>query len=451
MTDSGMQHKSWKDAVSVYLQLRVLAMLFLGFSAGLPLLLVFGTLSGWLARVGIDKSTIGHISWVALLYGFKFVWSPLVDRGQIPVLQPLLGQRRSWMLVAQVGIICGLLLMATSDPLKSLEPLVYAAILVAFASATQDIAIDAWRIEAMPTEFQGAMSGTYQMGYRLGMLLAGGGAFTLAHFYSWSFAYTTLAICMTLGIITTLLIPEPEHTVSKDTWQQEEKVIAFMENSTHLPDGIRHAYAWFIGAVICPFTDFFIRNGKFAFLILLFIGLFRISDITMGIMANPLYVDIGYSDLEIGLITKTIGPFITITGALLGGTMVVRYGVMAILLLGAILVVITNLTFVALALLPPDLIYLSVVIGADNLSAGIAGSAFIAYLSGLTNRAYTATQYALFSSLMLLPAKFIGGFSGEVVDAHGYVSFFIYTAALGLPAIALILYLRNKPFNGVSH
>ncbi len=450
MTDSGMQHKSWKDAVSVYLQLRVLAMLFLGFSAGLPLLLVFGTLSGWLARVGIDKSTIGHISWVALLYGFKFVWSPLVDRGQIPVLQPLLGQRRSWMLVAQVGIICGLLLMATSDPLKSLEPLVYAAILVAFASATQDIAIDAWRIEAMPTEFQGAMSGTYQMGYRLGMLLAGGGAFTLAHFYSWSFAYTTLAICMTLGIITTLLIPEPEHNISKDTWQQEEKVIAFMENSTHLPDGIRHAYAWFIGAVICPFTDFFIRNGKFAFLILLFIGLFRISDITMGIMANPLYVDVGYSDLEIGLITKTIGPFITITGALLGGTMVVRYGVMSILLLGAILVVITNLTFVALALLPPDVIYLSVVIGADNLSAGIAGSAFIAYLSGLTNRAYTATQYALFSSLMLLPAKFIGGFSGEVVDAHGYVSFFIYTAALGLPAIALILYLRNKPFNGVS-
>jgi len=451
MSDAGIQHKSWKDAVSVYLQPRVLAMLFLGFSAGLPLLLVFGTLSGWLARVGIDKSTIGHVSWVALLYGLKFIWSPLVDRGQIPLLQPLLGQRRSWMLVAQAGVIGGLLLMASSDPLTSLEPLVYAAILVAFASATQDIAIDAWRIEAMPTEFQGAMSGTYQMGYRLGMLLAGGGAFTLAHFYSWSFAYTALAMCMVLGIITTLLISEPEHNISDSTWQQEEKVIAFMENSTHLPDSIRHAYAWFIGAVICPFTEFFIRNGKFAFIILLFIGLFRISDITMGIMANPLYVDIGYSDLEIGLITKTIGPFITITGALLGGTLVVRYGVMSILLLGAILVVITNLTFVALALLPPDVIYLSVVIGADNLSAGIAGSAFIAYLSGMTNRAYTATQYALFSSLMLLPAKFIGGFSGEVVDASGYVSFFVYTAALGLPAIALILYLRNKPFNGVTH
>ncbi|MCW8831018.1 MAG: AmpG family muropeptide MFS transporter, partial [Gammaproteobacteria bacterium] len=163
MTETGMQHKSWKDAVSVYLQPRVLAMLFLGFSAGLPLLLVFGTLSGWLARVGIDKSTIGHISWVALLYGLKFTWSPLVDRGQIPILQSLLGQRRSWMLVAQTGIIVGLIMMAGSDPLTQLELLVYAAILVAFASATQDIAIDAWRIEAMPTEFQGAMSGTYQM------------------------------------------------------------------------------------------------------------------------------------------------------------------------------------------------------------------------------------------------------------------------------------------------
>lgn len=451
MNNQGSIHKNWKDALAVYLQPRVLAMLFLGFSAGLPLLLVFGTLSGWLARVGIDKSTIGHISWVALLYGLKFAWSPLVDRVKIPLLQPWLGQRRSWMLMAQTGVISGLLLMASSDPLSNLELLVYAALLVAFASATQDIAIDAWRIEAMPLEYQGAMSGTYQTGYRLGMLLAGGGAFTLAHFYSWPFAYTCLALCMVLGIITTLLIPEPDHTVSEATWQQEEKVIAFLERSTHLPDAIRHAYSWFIGAMVCPFTDFFIRNGKYALIILLFIGLFRITDITMGIMANPLYVDVGYSDLEIGLITKTIGPFITIVGALVGGTLVMRYGVMSTLLLGAILTATTNLVFIVLAIMPPDILYLAAAIGADNLSAGVAGSAFIAYLSGLTNRAYTATQYALFSSLMLLPAKFIGGFSGEVVDAYGFVPFFIYTTALGIPSIAIILYLKNKPFNGAAH
>lgn len=437
-------HKSWIDSVLVYRQPRVLAMLFLGFSAGLPLLLVFGTLSAWLAREGIDKSTIGHVSWVALLYGLKFIWSPLVDRLQLPVIGSIFGQRRSWMLIAQTGVICGLLAMASSNPVNHLELLVYAALLVAFSSATQDISIDAWRIEAMPMEDQGAMAATYQIGYRIGMLLAGGGAFTLAHYYSWPLAYTVMAICMGVGIITTLIIPEPEHLLSRETWKQEDKVIHFLENSTHLPGSIRDTYAWIIGAVICPFTEFFSRNGRFALIILLFIGLFRISDITMGIMANPLYVDVGFSDLDIGLVTKTVGPFITIAGALLGGSLVIRFGVLPVLLAGAILVILTNLLFVTIAILPPDIMMLAVVVGADNLSGGMAGSAFIAYLSGLTNKAYTATQYALFSSLMLLPAKFIGGFSGDVVDARGYVFFFIYTAMLGIPAILLILYLMKR-------
>jgi PAT family beta-lactamase induction signal transducer AmpG len=436
--------KSWIDAVTVYRQPRVLAMLFLGFSAGLPLLLVFGTLSAWLAREGIDKSTIGHVSWVALLYGLKFIWSPLVDRLRLPVIGRVFGQRRSWMLMAQTGVICGLLAMASSNPVNHLELLVYAALLVAFSSATQDISIDAWRIEAMPMEDQGAMAATYQIGYRIGMLLAGGGAFTLAHYYSWPLAYTVMAICMSIGIITTLIIPEPGHLVSRETWKQEEKVIHFLENSSHLPATVRDVYAWIIGAVICPFTEFFSRNGRFALVILLFIGLFRISDITMGVMANPLYVDVGFSDLDIGVVTKTVGPFITIAGALLGGSLVIRFGVLPVLLAGAVLVMLTNLLFVSIAILPPDIMMLALVVGADNLSGGMAGSAFIAYLSGLTNKAYTATQYALFSSLMLLPAKFIGGFSGDVVDANGYVFFFVYTAMLGIPAIMLILYLMKR-------
>lgn len=436
--------KSWKEAIVVYRQPRVLAMLFLGFSAGLPLLLVFGTLSAWLARSGIDKSTIGHVSWVALLYGLKFIWSPLVDRMRLPVIGSIFGQRRSWMLLAQIGIICGLLAMASSNPLTHLELLVYAALLVAFSSATQDISIDAWRIEAMPTEDQGAMAATYQIGYRIGMLLAGGGAFTLAHYYSWPLAYTVMAMCMVVGILTTLIIPEPEHRVSRETWRQEEKVIRFLENSSHLPTTLRDIYAWIIGAVICPFTEFFSRNGRFALVILLFIGLFRISDITMGVMANPLYVDVGFSDLDIGLVTKTVGPFITIAGALLGGSLVIRFGVMPVLLAGAVLVILTNFLFVTIAMMPPNVMMLALVVGADNLSGGMAGSAFIAYLSGLTNKAYTATQYALFSSLMLLPAKFIGGFSGDVVDAQGYVFFFTYTAALGIPATLLIIYLMKR-------
>jgi PAT family beta-lactamase induction signal transducer AmpG len=296
----------------------------------------------------------------------------------------------------------------------------------------------------MPVEDQGAMAATYQIGYRIGMLLAGGGAFTLAHYYSWPLAYTVMAISMVIGIVTTLIIPEPEHLVSRETWKQEDKVIHFLENSAHLHGTVRTIYAWFIGAVICPFTEFFSRNGRFALVILLFIGLFRISDISMGVMANPLYVDVGFSDLDIGLVTKTVGPFITIAGALLGGTLVIRFGVMPVLLAGAVLVILTNLLFVSIALMPPNVIMLALVVGADNLSGGMAGSAFIAYLSGLTNKAYTATQYALFSSLMLLPAKFIGGFSGDVVDAQGYVFFFIYTAMLGIPAIMLILYLMKR-------
>jgi PAT family beta-lactamase induction signal transducer AmpG len=367
------------------------------------------------------------------------------------LLHAVFGQRRSWMLLAQTGIISGLLLMAGSNPHTQLSLLVYSALLVAFSSATQDIAIDAWRIEAMPVETQGAMAATYQTGYRLGMLLAGGGAFTMAHYYSWPLAYTVLAMCMSIGIISTLIISEPEHVISRNTWKQEERVIGFLENSAHLPTKLRDVYAWFIGAVICPFTDFFIRNGKYALIILLFIGLFRISDITMGIMANPLYVDVGYSDLQIGLVTKTIGPVITILGAIFGGMLVIRYGVMPILLLGAFLVVLTNLLFAIIAILPANVVYLSMVIGADNLSGGLAGSAFIAYLSGLTNRAYTATQYALFSSLMLLPAKFIGGFSGDIVDASGFVAFFVYTAALGLPAIVLIIYLMRHPVSAASN
>lgn len=420
-------------------------MLFLGFSAGLPLLLVFGTLSAWLARSGVDKSTIGFISWVALFYGFKVLWSPLVDRLKLPILGLWLGQRRSWMIVSQIGVIMGLLFMSLSNPQIQLSFLVYSALLVAFASATQDIVIDAWRIESMPEESQGAMSGTYQMGYRLGMLLASGGAFTMAHYYSWPMAYLFMSLFMLVGIATTLLISEPDREISAETWEQEQRVVEFMENSAHLSEKVRNIYAWFIGAVICPFADFFKRNGQFAITILLFIALFRISDISMGIMANPLYVDMGYTDLQIGLVAKTIGPVFTILGALFGGALVIRYGVIPILLVGEILVIATNLLFVLVAMNPPDTMFLGLVIGADNLSGGLAGSAFIAYLSGLTNKAYTATQYALFSSLMLLPAKILGGFTGSVVEMFGYVPFFFYTAALGLPAIALIFMLaRHK-------
>ncbi len=436
--------RGWADAVGVYAHPRVAAMLFLGFSAGLPLLLVFGTLSAWLREAGIQRSTIGHISWVATLYALKFAWAPLVDRLPLPLLTAWLGQRRGWILLAQLGVIAGLLAMAGHDPAASLGPLVVFALGVAFCSATQDIGIDAWRIEAVEVDLQGAMAATYQIGYRVGMIMAGAGALYLAEYFSWATAYTCMALSMAIGVITTLLIAEPERRVTGDTWMQEERVVAFLERSQHRSPRSRAVAAWFIGAVVCPITEFFTRNGVMALAILAFIGVFRLSDITMGVMANPFYIDMGYSKADIASVTKVFGLIMTMAGAGLGGVLVARFGVMPVLLLAGVLVAATNLLFAWLATGGPDLEPLIAVISADNLSGGLAGSAFIAYLSGLTNRAYTATQYALFSSLMLLPAKFLGGFSGDVVDAAGYVYFFTYAAVLGLPAIALVVYLMRR-------
>jgi PAT family beta-lactamase induction signal transducer AmpG len=434
---------AWGAAFAVYLRPRVIAMLFLGFSAGLPLLLVFGTLSAWLREAGVDRSTIGHVSWVATLYALKFARAPLVDRLPVPPLTRLLGQRRGWMLLAQLGIITGLLLMSLNDPGEGLALLVAAALLVAFASATQDIVIDAWRIEAVEVEIQGAMAATYQMGYRIGMIMAGAGALYLAEFLSWHAAYALMAASMAVGILTTLIIPEPERRIDRAVIGQEERVVRFIERSAHLPERWRRVGAWFVGAVVCPFTEFFARNGRFALVILAFIAVFRLSDITMGVMANPFYIDMGYTKADIASVTKVFGLVMTMVGAALGGVLVARFGVQRMLLTAAVLVAATNLVFAWLATQEADLSYLALVVSADNLSGGLAGSVFIAYLSGLANRAYTATQYALFSSIMLLPAKFLGGFSGDVVDATSYVFFFSYAAVLGLPAILLALYLMH--------
>lgn len=431
---------SWFQSFLVYRQPRVIAMLFLGFSAGLPLLLVFGTLSAWLRVEGVDKTTIGFVSWVALAYGFKFLWSPLVDRMPLPLMTSLLGKRRGWMLLAQAGIIFGLLNMAGSDPLTQLQTLVLFAVVTAFASATQDIAIDAWRIEALGEEYQGAMAGAYQLGYRLGMIVAGGGAFSLAHFYSWPLAYSFMAAFMMLGVVTVFLIPEPDHELNSQQLETERKVIDALDATTGIASRLK---LWFAGAVVSPFAEFFARQGLFALIILLFIMVFRISDITLGVMANPFYIDMGYNELQIGLVTKTVGPLVTIAGALLGGVLVMHYGKMRMLMAGAILVVLTNLLFAWLATQEAELIWLILVVGADNLAAGIATTTFVAYLSALTHKAYTATQYALFSSIMLLLAKFLAGFSGMVVDASSYPVFFTYAAALGLPSIALILVLMK--------
>lgn len=437
--------QSWGQAFAVYRHPPVVAMLFLGFAAGLPFLLVFSTLSAWLTEVDVSRATIGYFSWVGVTYSIKFFWAPVVDRLPIPVLTRLFGRRRSWMLLAQTGIAAGIIGMAQCDPRTELAAVAGFALLVAFSSATQDISIDAWRIEAAKLELQGAMAATYQAGYRIALLVTGAGAFYLATGMSWQQVYLWMAVLVAIGMATVLIIHEPESQNSRETLMREQRVVSFLERSEHLPNFLRNAMAWFIGAVVCPFVDFFARNGIGAALVILaFVGVFRVSDITMGVMANPFYLDMGYSKAEIASVAKIFGIGMTIAGAAIGGIMVARFGVMKPLLLGAVLVASTNLLFATLSLMDPDLMWLAVVISADNLSGGIAGSAFIAYLSSLTNTAYTATQYALFTSIMTLPGKFLGGFAGVVVEGFGYFTFFVYAAAIGIPAILLVLYLMRR-------
>ena len=444
MTHSPQAVRSWSEALRVYRRPRVIGMVFLGFSAGLPFLLVFSTLSAWLRDEGVSRTLIGFFSWVGITYSIKVFWAPVIDRLPLPLLTRLLGKRRGWMLLAQCGIAAGLVGMALSEAQTDVTRIALFALMVAFSSATQDITIDAYRIEAVEKDLQGAMAATYVFGYRVALLAAGAGAFYIADFSSWTLAYLAMAALMLVGMLTTLVIREPEVASSAETQRLEARVESAIGVSGRRRTALLRLVAWFSDAVVSPFVEFFSRNGRFALVILLLIGMYRVSDITMGVMANPFYLDLGFSKKEIADITKIFGFFMTIAGAGLGGLLVARYGIMRPLMLGAVLVAATNLLFALLALSDPDLTLLAVVISADNLSGGIASAVFIAYLSSLTNTAYTATQYALFSSLMTLPAKLLGGFSGVIVDGFGYFSFFTYAAIMGLPAILLVIYLMRS-------
>lgn len=412
------------STLRIYAQPRVLAMLVLGFAAGLPFPLVFTTLTAWLTTTGVSKSEIGMFAWAGIAYSVKFAWAPLVDRLGIPGLTAWLGRRRSWMLLSQCGVIAVLLLMSVTDPSVWLARIALLTVVLAVCSATQDIAIDAWRIEAVTVRLQGAMAAAYQFGYRSAVLVAGAGALYLADLGSWGLAYQVMAALMLPGVLTVLLVAEPEVAA--------------------VPAGADSLANWFSTAVVGPFTEFFQRVGGFGFVLLLFIGSYRISDMVLGVMANPFYIDTGFSLSEIATVTKVFGFAITLLGAALGGVAVARYGAARPLVAGAVMLAASNLVFIGLAQAGPDMGWLIAAICADNLAAGFVGTIFIAYLSGLTNVAYTATQYALFTSLMSLPGRLLSGFSGQIVEVAGWVNFFIYTTAAGIPAILLAMLVVHR-------
>lgn len=478
-------------------------MLLLGFSAGIPILLIFSSLSLWLSEAGVTKSAVTFFSWAALGYSFKFIWAPVIDKLPLPFLSASLGRRRGWLLVSQLAIVIAISWMATTDPQTNLSTMAMAAVLLGFSSATQDIVIDALRIELAATKLQAMLSSTYVAGYRVATLLAGAGVLYLAQWFgstvenynyeAWRNAYLCMTLMMLIGIVTTLMIAEPQSQSNKiypypasdygrffllflvsvavligvfilapDAPDMSsgygQKVFKFFYHTAILALSLGAAFLTALVALKlelvnpdmvvenyqAPLLNFFQRYRQLALWVLLLVGFYRIADIVMGVIANVFYQDIGYSKAEIASVTKIFGVLMTITGTFLGGLLVLRTGVFKMLMVGAILIAGTNLLFMVLAQSEPNITWLGAVIAADNLSQGLAIAAFIAWLSSLTHVSFTATQYAIFSSLMTLFPKLIGGYSGTVVETIGYANFFLMTALLGVPVIFLIHFLRPR-------
>lgn len=423
------QRSSWR----VYTEPGALRMAVFGFSSGLPLLLVIGTLGFWLREAGVDLSTIGFFSWVGLVYGFKWSWAPLVDRIPIPLLSRCLGRRRAWLLLSQAGLVVGLLGLAMTDPQKGLPVFAGLALFTAFCSATQDIALDAYRIESAGEIRQAAYAAMYQTGYRIGMIWAGAGALAIAAWAggeasgylhaAWCVSYSVMAASIFAGIAVTLISPEPPNL----TVESEQGSKAQRKGASQLWD-----------AFCAPLRDFFNRFGWAALMVLALIATYRVSDVVMGVMANPFYQDLGFTKAQVAAVSKVFGVVMTLLGAFAGGAATMRWGVLPVLFVGAVLSSVTNVLFSILAMFGPDMAFLVVTVSADNFAAGLATAAFVAYLSGLTSRGYSATQYALFSSIMLLLPKFLAGFSGIAVEALGYSKFFLATAMMGLPVCLLV-------------
>ena len=410
-----------EKGLGIYTSSESIRMVFLGFSAGLPHPLLFATLTLWLASAEVSISEITMFGWVGIIYAIKFLWAPMLDRLRLPGLTSLIGQRRSWMLLTQAIILVGLIYMSFLQPESDLIFLAYMSIIVAFASASQDVAIDAYRIEIAESKFQAVLGASYQLGYRISALTSGAGALYLASFYDWKLTYQIMSMFMLVGIMTVIMIPESTKPFEKNN------------NS-----------GWLKKTLIEPFAEFFKRNGYWSLFLLMFIAIYRVSDLIIGIAANPFYADLGFNLSEIATVTKVFGFTITIIGAFIGGLSVARFGISKLLIISSILLTVTNLFFLFLNNAGPSLPALVLTISADNFALGFSGTVFIAFLSSLTSRYFTASQYALFTSVMFLPGITLSGFSGQIIESSGWSTLFIYSALLGIPSIVCSLLIVKK-------
>ena len=490
--------KSLSESLQAYLDRRSIIMLFLGLVAGIPILLIFSSLSLWLREAGIDRSVVTMFSWAALGYAFKFIWAPLIDAIPLPILTKLLGRRRSWILVSQVMIIAAICIMASVNPANegSLVLMAVGAVLLGFSSATQDIVIDAYRIELAPPSLQAVLSAMYVTGYRIGMIVAGAGALYLADYFgstesfysyeAWRNTYWIMAAIMGIGVITTLVIHEPirqQVVVERKNSDYTRLVLVFaisvigfvlvFANAGLVLPETEGVFAGFINEVVRmlaslaaalaigyglvkanlveqefakttwiePVADFFRRYGKKALLLLALIGLYRISDIVAGVISNVFYQDMQFTKVDIANAVKLVGVVMAIAGGFLGGLLAQKMRIMRAMMVGAVLACVTNLLFILLTYHPGSLPYMYLAVILDNLAAGLASAVFIAFLSALTSIRFTAVQYSIFSSLMTLLPKVVGGYSGTIVDSTSYPFFFMFTFLIGIPILALIYYV----------
>jgi len=410
----------WRDLA----ERRVALMLALAFATGLPFLLVFSTLSVRLREAGVALHTIGMFSWLGLAYTLKFLWAPFVDAIDIPFLAKRFGRRRAWMMASQVFVAVALVGSGATDPKTGIEWTALFTFLVAFGSATQDIVIDAWRIDAAPDERQGIMVAAYQLGYRLALLAAGAGALYIAAFVDWQASYATMGALMSVGLVASFLSPVVDRVRQALPGEQPKRFDL-------------------VAAIKEPLVDLYARMGRILIVVLVLVALYRMSDFLAGVMSNPLYVDLGFSKVQIASVSKVYGVIVGIIGAFAGGIMVARFGLFRSMLAGAATQAAAHLTFAWLSTQGASMPALVIAISVDNFSQSFAGTILVTYMSGLTGAGFAATQYALLSSVYALPGKLVAGASGFMVEAYGYAAFFCVTAAILIPVTVLVFAVRQ--------
>ena len=430
-----------KTGLTVYAAPPVFALFFLGFASGLPLALSFGSLSAWLAEDGVSRTAIGLFAAVGTPYSLKFLWAPLMDRIPLPGLGRLFGRRRGWILLTQALIILAILAVGASDPGTNPGQVALFAVALAFASASQDIVIDAFRIESLTEDQQAAGASATVFGYRVAMVVSGAGALLLADQYSWAVAYQVMAVVMLVGVVTVLLRPEPEQRKSEDEEEREGQLQTFMAARPQLPKWLGELTGFLYLGVVAPFAQFMTRQGWV--LILAFVVFFKFGDTLAGVMTMPFFLDLGFSKTEVAAVAKAFGFAMTMTGFALGGMVMAKLGMVKALWIAGILQMVSNLMFAVQAMVGYDLTMLAATIGFENLAGGLGTAVFVAYLSSLCNISYTATQYALLSSFMAAARTWLSTSAGWMAETFDWTVFFLTTTVAAVPGL-ILLYLVTR-------